>query len=122
MPGSCTAVVVHSCGGPDMYKPHHVACSPLPVVPHKKVSQMHWQSRYCPVEVRQRAMDLLRQVAPKGSWLRGFMRRCARLAQPKDWPHLFMVWVQSVWESVMNLLSFCLGCIRRCVGHGRKQE
>jgi hypothetical protein len=69
--------------------------------------------RYCPVEVRKRAIKLLAYIAPKGSWMRGALRRCARLAQPKDWPHLLMVWLRGIWESCLGLYATVCGLLSR---------
>lgn len=57
------------------------------------------------MEVRSKALVVLEHIVPKGSVLRGFMRRCARLAQPKDLPHLAYVWVASMYASVCKVVQ-----------------
>jgi hypothetical protein len=88
-PGFCTSAVVSS-----------LALSPFP----DGLRSMS-RFRYCPVEVRKKALKLLDCVVPKGSLFRGVMRRCARLAQPKDLPHLFAVWCWSMYTAAKDMIS-----------------
>lgn len=74
------------------------------------------------MEVRKRAIKLLGHVAPKGSWLRGVLRRCARLAQPKDWPHLFYVWLYSVYSALMSFFRALFAWSRRLLSRLRHKR